>query len=407
MGDSVSANVTFSPWLLGDDLENATCGLPATPTPTPTATPTPTPTPTPVPEICDNCIDDDGDGRVDRDDDGCPARADGGGAGLGDVKRAKAAVKCQKALGFAGTKFTLDKQKLFAGCIAGLQKCVQEKPGDQRCSTKAADRCRKAVAKIPALEAKLDAAVRKACGAPALAAADLLAVAGVGFAAEASTCAAAGVPSLETASDVALCVVRRDECTAERLISLAAPRTRELLELAGIDPADFGCLATGADGGGQGIADLARAKKATKCAAGIPKAAATYVKARVNALQSCAQQVAKCVQEKPGDARCLPRAEASCAKQAAKLVGPKGAAAKATAAIAKACAGDFADVLAAAGVGHGSAASHCSALGVSSLATIGDVAECVVRDHSCRAGQLLDAAIPRALELLELGGVGS
>lgn len=356
-------------------------------------------------EICDNCIDDDGDGLVDRDDDGCPARADGGGAGLGNAKRGKAVVKCQKAAGTAGTSLALGKQKQLAGCVAALQKCVQEKPGDAACIAKAAAKCATSVAKIAALQAKLEAAVRKACGAPALAAADLLAVAGVGFQADAAACTAVGVASLATAADVALCVARRDACTSERLLALDAPRTRELLLLAGIDPDDFGCLASGADGGGQGVGAPARAKLVAKCAGGLPKAAATYVKLRAGALQGCAQKVAQCVQEKPGDPKCLPKAQASCAKLGAKLEGPKGAATKATAAIAKACAGDVADVVAAIGIGAGSAAAHCAALGVGSLATIGDVAECVVRDHACRTGQLLDAAIPRASEFLELGGL--
>lgn len=41
-GDSVSANVTFSPWLLSSDLGGATCAAPATATPTHTATSTAT-----------------------------------------------------------------------------------------------------------------------------------------------------------------------------------------------------------------------------------------------------------------------------------------------------------------------------------------------------------------------------
>jgi parallel beta-helix repeat protein len=50
-GDSVSTNVTFSPWLLGSNLADAECAVPTptdTPTDTPTATPTETPTPTPT-----------------------------------------------------------------------------------------------------------------------------------------------------------------------------------------------------------------------------------------------------------------------------------------------------------------------------------------------------------------------
>lgn len=67
-------------------------------TPTPIATPTPAETPTPQPtaspgaspsagsEICGNCLDDDGDGRIDLRDDDCTAAA-GGTLGELDVKR--------------------------------------------------------------------------------------------------------------------------------------------------------------------------------------------------------------------------------------------------------------------------------------------------------------------------------
>ncbi|HZR79863.1 MAG TPA: right-handed parallel beta-helix repeat-containing protein [Candidatus Binatia bacterium] len=438
-GDSVSANVTFSPWLLGSDLANAQCGVPATPTPTPTATPTPTPTPTPtaiptptpspaatptptptptpaatptgtpsatpIAEICDNCIDDDGDALVDRDDPDCPARADGMGASVGNAARGKAVVKCQKAIEGASLSFALGKQKALMSCATEIQKCVQRKPGDAACLDKAGGKCAKAVAKIAPLETKLDAKVRKDCGAAPLTAGDLTDLAGLGFQAESDFCAALGVPSLASAADVAACLVRRQECEVERLLAVEAPRTRELLVLAGIDPDDFGCLVAGADGGGQGIGDAARGKDVFACADGLRKATATLFKATVAGLQSCAQAVTQCVQQKPGDARCLSKAESTCAKAGAKLDGTKGATAKARAAIAKACDADPADILAARGVGHASVAGYCSALGVPSLASTADVAECVVRDHRCRAGHVVDAAVPRAVEMLTRGGL--
>lgn len=83
----------------GCPTDPATTGPCAPPTPTPTAVVTPTPaTPTPaptaspaaspsaLPEICGNCVDDDGDGRIDLRDPDCKARG-GGKLGELDVKR--------------------------------------------------------------------------------------------------------------------------------------------------------------------------------------------------------------------------------------------------------------------------------------------------------------------------------
>ena len=417
-GNSVSANVSFTPWLLGSDLAGATCGVAPTPTPASTPTPLATSTPTVIPtsatpipsatprtEICDNCIDDDGDGLVDRDDPDCPPRADGLGAGVGDAGRAKSVLKCQTALSKSGTAFALKKQKLLLGCVAGLQKCLQLKPGDASCVAKASAKCAKLVATIPGLEAKLGADVRKSCAAPRLAASDLLDVAGIGFQAEAASCSDAGVAALTSAGDVVTCLARRHECEVERLLGLEAPRARELLGLAGVDPASLGCIVAGADGGGGGLGDAARGKTLTKCEKAVESASAVVVKQRIAGLQSCIGSVAKCLQQKPGDGDCVAKAQAKCAQLDAKLSGAKGPAAKAQASIAKACSSDLPDVLASAGLGESSAAAYCSALGVSGLTSVSDVAECLVRDHRCRVANLLDASIPRAAELLSRGGI--
>src|SRR5436853_5396505 len=55
-------------------------------------------------ENCENCLDDDGDGAVDRADDDCPAPADGARAGLADVAAAKTLDRCHDTLQRAGAK---------------------------------------------------------------------------------------------------------------------------------------------------------------------------------------------------------------------------------------------------------------------------------------------------------------
>jgi hypothetical protein len=327
------------------------------------------------------------------------------GAGLADPSRAKALVKCQQKLGKTGSTFAAKRQKLLLGCVAGVQKCLQVTPGKASCLVAAIDKCAKAVETIAKLEAKVTEGLEKSCGNLDLTPADLTDVAGLGFTAEESACAAAGVPALGSVADVALCLARRQTCETDRLLGVAAPRARELLGLAGVDPAVYSCAIPGADGGGQGLSDSARGKVLSKCEKGIEKAAATFVKKQLVGFTGCIGSVAKCIQQKPADATCIDKAQAKCAKLEAELEGPKGPAAKAIAAIDKACTGDFADLLDATGLGHGEVASHCEAIGVPALASSNDVAECLVLDHRCRVANLLDASVPRAFELLSLGGI--
>ena len=384
-----------------------------TPTSTPLAgqtarAPTPTVAPTNIPgvENCDNCRDDDGDTIVDRDDVDCARpRANGNGAGIADATRAKAVVKCQKGLGKAGSAFALKKQKLLQGCLQQVLACVQKPGGD--CLTKAGAKCQKVVGSIAKLEGKLTKVATKLCGAPALALGDLTGATGLGFTAETSTCADVQVLALTSVADVALCLGRRHECQVEELVSQEHPRARELLVLAGIDPADFPCVAAGADGGGQGVGDTARAKALIGCAKGLQKAAGAFVKARLGGLQKCLAGITECKQRKPADIACPDKVRAKCAKIVAKIGdAPKGAGDKARRAIAKACAAaDPADLGALSGLGETSAASYCAAIGVPALSDAADVAECVVRHHTCRVGQLLDGESPRARELLGIVGV--
>jgi hypothetical protein len=51
-----------------------------------------------APEDCENCVDDDGDGKIDRADPDCAPPANGAGAGVGDAATAKAVDKCAKAI---------------------------------------------------------------------------------------------------------------------------------------------------------------------------------------------------------------------------------------------------------------------------------------------------------------------
>ena len=379
-------------------------------TPGPGATPTVAPTNVPGNEICDNCRDDDGDTIVDRDDPDCARpRANGFGAGVPTSARGKAAAKCQGAIAKGGQTLVAKERKLLQGCVQQMLACVELKPGDQGCVAKASAGCQKLPDAFTALEDKLEAKLAKTCGQPPVLETDLVNPAGLGYIGERSTCQASPtfVFGVDDADSVARCVHTRHQCQAEQMVSQENPRTRELLQAAGVSVFTFGCvLNPGANGAGQGVADPARAKLLVKCAAGIQKASAKFTATRLGGLQKCLAAVTKCVQQKPGDATCLAGARSKCGGVAAKVGdGPKGAGTKARAVIAKACSGVDAELLATEGLGQNALGTYCGAVGVGALATAADVGECLLRHHTCRVGQLLDAESPRARELLEIVGV--
>ncbi|MCC6765758.1 MAG: hypothetical protein IT293_13965 [Deltaproteobacteria bacterium] len=366
--------------------------------------PAPVCTPILPDEVCDNCLDDDGDAAVDRADPDCPEPADGAGAGLGAPKTlGKAAIKCQKALAKSGAKLSAAKLKRLQACAQSGFACVQQKPGDAACTVKAAAKCGKALAGLAADRAKLAAALGKACGPPVLEAADLLGDAGLGFDAEAEPCADRGVATLTSVSDVAACVRATAECRADAIFAAESPRGGELLAALGRDAAaDTPCLGDTTNGAGQGLAGSA-AKAAVKCQKGLAKAGAGFAGKEQKLLQKCVAAVAACVQLKAGDPACLAKARTTCGKLALKIA---AAETKVGTTVAKSCgAVAAAGVLAADGLGFAIHTSTCAGMGVPALATLDDVAACTTRLHECRALQLLENQTPRLGELLDAGGV--
>lgn len=350
------------------------------------------------PEDCENCADDDGDGTVDRADEDCAAPADGGGAGVAP-DAAKPAAKCGKALRKVGAKLASTRAAQIGKCVKAAADCTQLKPGDAACVTKAAATCGKAFAAIGTATTGLLAALSDQCG-PAASA--LGPVAGFGFDADVAACAARGVPDADTLAEIVDCIGRREACVVDRVIAAAVPRAAELLALAGRAPAtDLPCLA--ASTSGSGAAPPALRKPLRKCDGAVQKATAKLVAARTALRTACAGAVAACVQEKPGDAGCLPKARKTCAAGTAKLGGLDAALA---AAVTKSCGAPLvmADLLAPSGLAASALAPPCARLGVAALATPADLATCLAREAACRADQAGAAVVPRLREYLTLGG---
>ena len=67
----------------------------------------------------------------------------------------------------------------------------------------------------------------------------------------------------------------------------------------------------------------------------------------------------------------------------------------------------LADLRSVLGLGYDTLQSTCTTLGIPGLTALGDVSECLVRQHVCRAGQILESQNPRANELLLIGGAVS
>jgi hypothetical protein len=366
-------------------------------------------------ESCDNCADDNSDSLLDRDDGQCTARADGGRQGLGaDAKRAKALLKCQRAIARAGDGLVKVERKGLQACTAKVAACIQQHGNDLGCVSKAGAGCTKGFGKIGAAEQKLAAAIDKACGIakvgapPLVAPADLLAETGLGYVAEGVDCAERGVANLGMTANLASCVARQQRCKVEQLVSREVPRVRELLTRGGVDTSAFACLESNPDAGGIGIGNDTRAKALLKCQKAIGKAGAGLAASRGKRTKTCLDAVMACVQLKPNDTSCLPKARIKCGKQLGTLTaGAKSVAAKARAAIVKACTPKgpslLADILADQGLGFGAEATACAGLGVPTLGTVDDVADCIVLHHTCRVDQLLDKQIPRRRELLAIG----
>ena len=165
---------------------------------------------------------------------GCLAPgANGGGTALAPEKR-KAIRKCDAAVQKAATKLLAGRTKAVEACDAAVFTCLQTKPGDASCVTKAGGTCTKAIAGLPKLTASFDAAIAKACGAGPLVPADLLGADGLGASALAARCKALGVMSLETVDDVSTCLAKEVTCQTDTLLESATPRLGELLGLGGV-----------------------------------------------------------------------------------------------------------------------------------------------------------------------------
>lgn len=157
-----------------------------------------------------------------------------------------------------------------------------------------------------------------------------------------------------------------------------------------------------ADGGNLGFGDAGIAKAILKCHKASARGGVAYTSAFEKQMQGCIGAVLKCVQLKPNDAACLAKAQGTCAKSRGKII---GLADKLRAVLGKGC-GTIPDEVTfdPRGFGWNAEVADCARYGVV-LQHGADAGECLVRQHSCRAQQLVSRENARALELAKAGGL--
>jgi len=154
-----------------------------------------------------------------------------------------------------------------------------------------------------------------------------------------------------------------------------------------------------------GVPDAGAAKAVNACHKAVTAATASYAAATYKSFKTCADTTFVCVQLKPFDAKCLPKATEKCAKEAAKRDG--SFAAKLRTAVEKKCNEGqipFATLRSAAGANLALLDDACSRLFVGPVTDVGKFEDCTLRAARCRVEEAIEFAMPRADALLASTG---
>ena len=318
-------------------------------------------------------------------------------AGLLDPAAAKLAAGCQQAIAKAGASFAAATSKSLDKCYDGIFDCVQLKPAEPACIAKALAKCTAEVdTKAPQSRLKLAAAIAKKCASFA----DLTSADGLGYGDLASECLTDFGTTLTDVASVAECVRAQHECRAELAFGVAMPRAGQLAADVPVPTRAGSCLV---NRGGNGLGGVGDPKGVGKALAGCQKAlkqvGAKLAAAKLKSLGKCVATAVGCAQTKPGDAKCAAKAQAACDKAVGVEI-PK-AEANAAAAIGKKCLPAFPFVGSVSALNVDALASACQIVGVASLATVDDLATCVLRQQTCSVEEQLRFAAPRAAALLQ------
>jgi cysteine-rich repeat protein len=190
------------------------------------------------------------------------------------------------------------------------------------------------------------------------------------------------------------------ECYAEKLLEVQEPRAMELMRFAGVNATALLPCLVDHGGNGENLNDPKGAGKAVEsCEKTIKKTGIKFVSKKLKSLQKCADAVFTCVQTKPGETKCMDKANATCTKELDKIAQEE---AKIGPAIDKKCADSeiaYAVLGASNAANLDALAMECALYGVGSLSTLADYKQCVFQQHECRVEELVRFEVPRAEEL--------
>ncbi|MCC6764897.1 MAG: hypothetical protein IT293_09560 [Deltaproteobacteria bacterium] len=347
-------------------------GPTATPTRTPTRTPTPSPTPTatvtPPPPVV----------------------------------APRALLTCERALAKSSSRLVAGRLAFLETCALDALTCLAAGEGEgSACMVRAARRCRSRFAKLVRARERFAASFGKACAGdpPALPFEALRSPGFLGFATLDDTCAAEVGLGLTSASAVRTCV-EHGTCAAERALAIALPNVGTLL------PAVFDAARAGL------CVPLVEAptlplpsRLAVRCERVIASAGRKLLAKQLTVARRCVDTLLAC--RLTGQSLTACRAEGGrCAAKLAALADPAGGVlARLTASVVRGCAGVPADQLVLpTGLGFGSVAAACTALGAPPPTDATTLAPCIGAAYGCAAAVLTRRALPLAdAELARVG----
>ena len=148
---------------------------------------------------------------------------------------AKVIAKCHSATTKAQNAYGAVAAKAYKSCLDAVYACVQLKPGDIGCLSKATFTCDKSLAKVDSAATTLRVAIEKACGASEIPFATLVDPDGSDLDVVAFDCTSYQVPALNDLGNYEDCVARAGRCLAEDLARFGTPRAEELMATIGRD----------------------------------------------------------------------------------------------------------------------------------------------------------------------------
>jgi hypothetical protein len=290
-------------------------------------------------EICDNCVDDNGDGQIDRDDPTCMPFADGLGAGTGDPKKRGAGVaKCQSAIQAAGVRLASVTRVRLQQCADAVFRCIQQKRMTRRVSRRrahAASSGPEALADGPrSLAARLRIKIAKSCGPkkaglpPRVSREDLCDATGLGFLGEIAACDDPNTPAAAVLDELADHLVHEERCRIAQLFTASTPRGAELLTLGDLHMSEDECLDGERDRGALGLASPV-GKAAVKCEKAIGSSSTRFFNRSDQLVSPLCRRGLPLRATEVNDPKCRAKAERRCSKLTASLfAGPRSAEAR-------------------------------------------------------------------------------